>query len=141
MISSTKIYIMKKILSLLIALVVTATVFAQVSVTIDNVTTETRGKFKGDLVTFTISAQGYDVWGTGVDVVIGGEKNGGGGLWNPHVASNTTGTYSVWVGLMPASLNKERIYTVMVAYSPLPGTPYDPNDPYYVISDPYTVAK
>jgi hypothetical protein len=132
---------MKKILSLLIALVVTATVFAQVTVTIDNVkTADIKGPYVQDTVFYTISAEGYEVYGAGVSGVLNNNRGFNSSLWNPHVASNTTGSYIGIVLLTQKQASQSRTYYAWAAYGYIDGlTSYDPTDPYYVTSAPYTV--
>lgn len=112
---------------------------AQISVTINSVVPETKGRFKGDMITYTISAPHNQVWGVGVSVLLDGELNGGGGAWNPDVASFKVGTYTHWVGF--TGNPKERTYQITVLYSPNPDYP-DPNDANaYVKSEPYTITR
>lgn len=131
---------MKKILFLLAILLVTATTFAQVSVTITSVTPTTKGQFKGDLVTFTVSSPNNSVWGIGLQATLDGQINGGGGIWDYYSASFTTQTFSIFVGF-PRAVPKERIYQVTVLYTPNPDYP-DPSDAdAYVKSQPFTISK
>jgi hypothetical protein len=103
---------MKKLLFLLIAVVVTATVFAQVTTEIISVEPTTQGKYRGDLITFTVSAENNYVFGVSVITHYDGH-NGHAGLWNPNAAGYTTGTYQVWIGYT-GKFPKERTYTVQV---------------------------
>lgn len=127
---------MKKILLIAMLAVISLTTFAQVSAKILSVETVTKGQVKGDLITYEISSP-YKVNGVGFEVVFGGvEINGAGGVYNPNVFSFTTTTATQFVGLRSGYLGKERAYTITVIYDK--GF-YDPNEPGYVKSEPYTV--
>jgi hypothetical protein len=132
---------MKKILSLLIALVVTTTVFAQPTVTIDNVVPGTKDGYKGDYITFTVhseTASGYNCLFT-VDFGKSG-KGGAGGYGYPEseLFSHTTVTLTRFFGLLGSYSNKARTWTVNYSYIP----DNKDQDPYpWTVSDPYTVAK
>ena len=130
---------MKKFLFSLFLMIGCFFAHAQVSVTIDNVTSVTTGKVKGDLVTFTVSSPNNQVWGIGLSADLDGEHNGAGGIYDPYSASFTTRTYTIFVGFRGNP--RERVYQVTVLFTPNPDYP-DPNDVFaYVKSDPFTVAK
>jgi hypothetical protein len=121
---------MKKILSLLIALVVTATVFAQVSIKIISVDHITKGNLKGDVITYEVSAPNTEVYGVSFDVTFSnGEYNGAGGVYNPHVFSYTTSTGQQTVFLRSNYFKMDRTYVAKVI-----------TDEGVFYSDPYTVT-
>lgn len=120
---------MKKILFLLAITLTSFLVNAQVTATIVSVEPVTTGKYKGDIVTFTVSAENNKVYGVTVLSKYDGHK-GHVGLWDPNAASYTTGTYSVFVGYM-GKLPNERTYTVQVWT----------DEPELTYSEPVTVTK
>jgi hypothetical protein len=133
---------MKKILFLLIAIVVTATVFAQQpTVTIDNVVPGTKDGHKGDYITFTVHSEAASGWSCTFLVDFGKcGKGGAGGYGYPEseLFSHTAITLTRFCGLQNSYANKERTWTVNYSYIPDDQT----SDPYpWIVSDTYTVTK
>lgn len=130
---------MKKILFLLTLLLITATTFAQVTATIDKVVTDTKGRFKGDSVTFTVSAPHNTVWGISLQYVYD-VHNGHNGIDCPDCNSYTTQTYTIFVAYF-GNLPKERTYKIQVLFEPNPNYPTPDDYNAVIYSEPVTVTK
>lgn len=109
------------------------------TITILSATPTQKDKYKGDLLTFKVDATGYQVFTMSIKVVIGGEVKGGGGWDTPTVDakfSHKVTTASYFVGLVPGSLKKERVYTITMSF-----LSDATNEVKVITSAPYTIPK